>query len=358
MEYCQTDFVMAKSGKQTETGKAFEYACAYVLYKQYSKITNVVLLDSPQMSTARNAFNNLTMEEQRDYILGAEAAVRIVDRLEPKLSNQKNDMLIGLQTDSAGITGDVRDVLCMRGSDWEIGLSCKHNHQAVKHSRLSDTIDFGKEWFGIPCSTEYFEAIRNVFLPLRKIRDESKANGEPAKWDIIPDKEMDCYVPVLEAFMNELKRLDSEYPHEIPGRLIKYLIGVNDFYKVIMNDQRRFTMIESVNINGTLNQKDGKKKALIDVPLMKLPSRFYEIGFKEGSRNTIVVVCDQGWNVSMRIHNASSKIEPSLKFDVQLMAMPSSILTQIEPWDSTTLEYHKAISADKVAEDIPPYGNK
>lgn len=144
MEYCQTDFVMAKSGKQTETGKAFEYACAYVLYKQYSKITNVVLLDSPQMSTARNAFNNLTMEEQRDYILGAEAAVRIVDRLEPKLSNQKNDMLIGLQTDSAGITGDVRDVLCMRGSDWEIGLSCKHNHQAVKHSRLSDTIDFGK----------------------------------------------------------------------------------------------------------------------------------------------------------------------------------------------------------------------
>ena len=62
--------------------------------------------------------------------------------------------------------------------------------------------------------------------------------------------------------MNELKRLDSEYPHEIPGRLIKYLIGVNDFYKVIMNDQRRFTMIESVNINGTLNQKDGKKKLL------------------------------------------------------------------------------------------------
>ena len=60
----------------------------------------------------------------------------------------------------------------------------------------------------------------------------------------------------------------------------------------------------------------------------------------------------------MRIHNASSKIEPSLKFDVQLMAMPSSILTQIEPWDSTTLEYHKVISADKVAEDIPPYGNK
>ena len=358
MEYCQTDFVMAKSGKQTETGKAFEYACAYVLYKRYSKITNVVLLDSPQLNTARNSFNKLSDDEQREYLLGAEAAVKIIDRLEPKLSNDKDDLQIGLQTDSAGIAGDVRDVLCMRTNDWEIGLSCKHNHQAVKHSRLSDTIDFGKDWFGIPCSLEYFDAVRRVFLPLRKIRDESKACGEPAKWDVISDKELDCYVPVLEAFMNELKRLDLEYPHEIPCRLIRYLIGIHDFYKVIMNSQRKFTMIESVNINGTLNQQDGKRKAIIDVPLMKLPSRFYEIGFKEGSRNTIVVVCDQGWNVSMRIHNASSKIEPSLKFDVQLIASPSSILTQIEPWDFSTDEYQNNIVSNKVAEVYTTYSDE
>lgn len=50
MEYCQTDFVMAKSGKQTETGKAFEYACAYVLYKQYSKITKVLRFN-PELNT-------------------------------------------------------------------------------------------------------------------------------------------------------------------------------------------------------------------------------------------------------------------------------------------------------------------
>lgn len=267
-----------------------------------------------------------------DFVNGAEAAVRIIDRLEPRLSDIKNEMLIGLQPDSAGITGDVRDVLCIRSDGWEIGLSCKHNHQAVKHSRLSDTIDFGREWFGKSCSLEYFESVNDVFLPLRKIRDESKANGAPATWDVLGDKEANCYGPVLEAFMKELKRLDVAYPGEIPGLLIRYLIGTNDFYKIIMNDQRRFTMIESVNINGTLNKKNGKKRALIDVPVLKLPTRFYEIGFKTGSKNTIVVVCDNGWNVSMRIHNASSKIEPSLKFDVQLMAMPSSILTQIEPW--------------------------
>lgn len=199
-----------------------------------------------------------------------------------------------------------------------------------------------------------------MFTPLRKIRDESKACGNPALWNIIADKEENCYVPVLEAFMKELRRLDSQYPGEIPALLIRYLIGTNDFYKVIMNEQRRFTQIESVNINGTLNQTDGRRRALIDVPLMKLPSKFYEIGFKPGSRNTIVVVCDQGWNVSMRIHNASSKIEPSLKFDVQLIAMPSSILTQIEPWSEhgTIYEYDFSSSVGMVAEDSVPYGKK
>ena len=42
---------------------------------------------------------------------------------------------------------------------------------------------------------------------------------------------------------------------------------------------------------------------------------------------------EKGEEFNPSIHNASSKIEPSLKFDVQLMAMPSSVLRQIEPWD-------------------------
>lgn len=332
MGYFQAQYKMAKSGNQTETGKAFEFACAYVLYKKYNDYTEVLLVDSPQMATARNAFLGLSEDEKKKYIQGAEAAVRIIDRLEPQLAKASSSMDICLQTDSKGIAGDVRDVLCIRGTDWEIGMSCKHNHEAVKHSRLSDTINFGKDWFGKSCSDNYFNEVCAVFTPLRKIRDESKANGNPALWSTINDKEEECYVPVLEAFMKELKRLDNEFPNEIPALLIRYLIGTNDFYKVIMNEKRSYTQIESININGSLNQSDGKKKAIVDVPLMKLPTKFYEIGFKDSSKNTIVVVCDQGWNVSMRIHNASSKIEPSLKFDVQLIAMPSSILTQIEPW--------------------------
>lgn len=36
----------------------------------------------------------------------------------------------------------------------------------------------------------------------------------------------------------------------------------------------------------------------------------------------------------MRIHNASSRVEPSLKFDVQLISFPSSVYAQVESWES------------------------
>lgn len=325
---------MAKSGKQTETGKAFEYACAYAIQEKYKNQLTVIMEQSAQMNTASRFYAYLSDLEKEEYVKGAAAAIKIIDRLEPRLSSLSGELILKLQTDSKGISGDVRDVVCSRDDGWEIGLSCKHNHDAVKHSRLSDRIDFAKEWFGKQCSDEYFSSVKKVFWPLRLIREESKiSKTDPILWADIDDKEEKYYVPVLEAFMKELKRLDACYPGEIPKLLISYLIGKNDFYKVIMNSARRFTKIESININGTLNKADGKKRAIIDVPIMKMPTKFYEIGFKDGIKNTIVVVCDNGWNVSMRIHNASSKVEPSLKFDVTLLAMPSSILTQIEPWE-------------------------
>ena len=322
---------MAKSGNQTVLGKAFEYACASEIYDKYKEKNLIVFERSPQLETAKRSFFNLSKEEQDRYIKGAQAAIKIIDRFEPKLSNDDSNLYLSLQTDSKGISGDVRDIVCKKGTNWEIGISCKHNHHAVKHSRLSDRIDFGKEWFDIPCSTEYFDKIKKIFTPLRKMRDESK-NSNPILWSDLPNKEYDYYIPTLQIFSEELNRLNNAHKGEIPALLVRYLIGKNDFYKVIMNDSRRYTQIEAVNINGTLNKSFGKIKALIDVPLIKLPTKFYEIDFKDGSNNTLFVVCDEGWNISFRIHNASSKVEPSLKFDVTLLAMPSSILTQIEPW--------------------------
>lgn len=140
------------------------------------------------------------------------------------------------------------------------------------------------------------------------------------------------YIPVLNAFIEELKRLDAEHPGEVPGRLVHYLIGENDFYKVITNDKERYDTIEAMNLEGTLNSAGPHGNARVSIPKLTLPKTLYHVGFIPDSKNTIIVVLDAGWQMSMRIHNASSKVEPSLKFDVQLVSLPRSIYSEVVLW--------------------------
>ncbi len=324
------------NGIQTANGKAFEYACVLGLYNELSAIQKIEIEDSPQLKTASSLYESMDEIMQATLDKAAIAAVRVIRRLEPQLwePNGNEPLYLSIQPDSAGIAGDVRDVLCLRKQNgWQIGFSCKHNHHAVKHSRLSDTIDFGKEWLNIPCSSEYFDKVVPLFSELRKIRDESKATGTPTLWEEIENKADRYYKPILQAFMDELKKIDAENKGAVPESLIRYLLGRYDFYKVITDDRNRTTRVEAINIAGTLNANSGKEKAITKVPVLKMPSQFYHIDFKNDSDNTIEVVCDEGWQISMRIHNASSRVEPSLKFDVQLVSFPSSLFTQTEPWD-------------------------
>lgn len=321
-------------GTQTANGKAFEYACLLALYDSLQVNEEITIEDSPQLNTARNLYHNKSGENKNKLLLAASAAARIIIRLEPQLQYpQKNTPLfLSIQADARGIAGDVRDVLCVRRQNqWQIGLSCKHNHHAVKHSRLSDKINFGNEWLGISCSQQYFSEIVPLFGELRFMRDKAKANNEVALWSNIPDKANRYYKPVLQSFLDELKRLSENNP-EVPGAMIRYLIGRYDFYKIITNDRQGTTRVEAMNIAGTLNKSSGQHTSIVNVPRLRLPTQFYHMGFKRGSNNTVEITCDEGWTISMRIHNASSKIEPSLKFDVNLVSLPSSIYAQTEPW--------------------------
>lgn len=339
---------MAAKGVQTANGKAFEYACVLALYEELHSEQNIVIEVTPQLLTAKKLYDEAEEPLLQALDAAARAAVQIIKRLEPQLKtpNGNEPLYLHMQADAEGIKGDVRDVLCRRRQNgWEIGLSCKHNHHAVKHSRLSATIDFGKEWFGVPCSQQYFDEVVPLFTKLKHMRDDSKHFGRPMLWEEVPDKKEHYYKPILQAFINELKRIDYAYPRRIPENLVRYLLGRYDFYKVITDDKNHITRVEAVNIAGTLNSASGKDRAIAKIGLLKMPTQFYHIDFKPNSDNTIEVVCDEGWQISMRIHNASSKVEPSLKFDVQLISMPSSVYAQVEPWDKEEAEYPKQLKS-------------
>jgi len=315
---------------QSIMGKAFEFACLQSLYSHLSNSQTVTIEQTHALNIARDSFNNTDEKTRRKMIEGANAATRIIIRLEPQLEYPLTHVPLYLliQEDSAGITGDVRDVVCIRRQNqWEIGLSCKHNHTAVKHSRLSPNINFGDSWFGASCSQIYFNEIYPLFDELSELKHHR------VMWRDVQNKEQRFYKPLLQAFMNELRRLDSiEEPGIIPSKLLHYLLGKNDFYKVITHDSRRVTQIQSFNIYATLNRSVGSLRPLVHVPQLTMPTRFYDINFKPGSGNTILVACDNGWTISMRIHNASSLVEPSLKFDVSLTGVPPALYSQFEPW--------------------------
>lgn len=316
---------------QTELGKAFEYACLQSIYNELADSQDVVIEQNSALEIARQKYENATPDMQNKMDLGADAATRVILRLEPQLTTPLKNvpLYLSIQEDARGQQGDVRDILCIRRqNEWEIGLSCKHNHAAVKHSRLSRTIDFGELWFGIPCSESYFNEINPLFDELEELREQGEL------WRNISDKEERFYVPLLEAFIRELETLNQNNQGVIPERLLHYLLGRNDFYKIITIDNRRVTQVQAFNMYGTLNRNAGRERPLINVQQLPMPTRFYNIGFKPGSRNTVLVALDNGWTISLRIHNARTEVEPSLKFDVQLVGVPPLLYSHFEPWDT------------------------
>ncbi len=317
---------MEKVTSQTINGKAFEYALLKEFLERLKVVTTVSVVENSPYKTALKCFLSFNEKEQSHYTLVASFAVNFLLDIEPRLSNGiSNDDVLQLEivSDKEGQTGDVRDVLAIRSlQKWEIGISAKNNHRAVKHSRLSNDIDFGQKWLGFPCSVEYFNEVKPVFDYLAKLRTASKATQ---KWDTLGDYHTSVYVPILDAFKKELLRLDKENPGVIAKHLIEYLIGNQDFYKVIKGSNK--VEIQAYNLHGTLNLAFENVKPKAKVPKLKLPNRLIEVIYQENSKTTLLVTLNEGWQISFRIHNASSRIEPSLKFDINLVSAPHSLFT-------------------------------
>lgn len=223
----------------------------------------------------------------------------------------KSGGTIGFNSDAAGQSGDVIDVLLhIDGRD--IGVSCKSNHEALKHPRLSGVLDFVESWGLDPvgCSQTYWDAVRPLFNELKSIREDSNAT---ALWSSLERKPERFYWPLLDAWANEITRLCSiseEKSASVCKEMISYLIGRNDFYKVICKGAHTVN-IQAYNFNGTLATRK-----------TKYPSSINAINNKNGGVYSKTIVFNHGYSINFRIHNASSRVEPSLKFDIVAMDLP------------------------------------
>jgi hypothetical protein len=315
--------MVTTNSRQMTTGKAFEYALLSQFEEKLKDKTNVEVINNSSLIIAKGCFENTTKLEQSDYLLSSSFAVNFLMDIEPRLSNDigKEDILqLEILSDNFGKEGDVRDVLAIRLlQKWEIGVSAKNNHNAVKHSRLSSKIDFGEKWMGIKVSQEYFDTVTPIFKNLENLRKESNATK---KWNELGDYHSSVYVPILNAFIKELKNL-YEKNNNVAPNLVSYLIGSKDFYKVIKS--KNSVEIQAYNMNGTLNLPFNKMEPKYKTPKVPLPTKIISIERKENNKTTVFVTMDNDWALSFRIHNASSRVESSLKFDINLLTSPKKL---------------------------------
>jgi hypothetical protein len=142
-----------------------------------------------------------------------------------------------------------------------------------------------------------------------------------ALWRDLGDVQGDIYQPLLTAFAEELQRLTtsgSPTAHSAAAALVEYVVGRFDFYKVI--GQRNQVTLQAFNFGGSLN---GKKT--------RMPTVLVRIDSLSGGQASRTVYFDHGYTFNFRIHNASSRIEPSLKFDIQAVSLPPSLYTHNIP---------------------------
>ena len=310
------------SEQSNNQGRAYEYICVLTLCEEIQKVRPAMVQINSALNANVNAWNSISPFLQNVLTESAKATTATIFDMEPMLLEEGEDLVVlTCQTDKEGKDGDVRDIVITRKDvQWEIGLSIKHNHFAVKHSRLGKSLDFGAKWFNVPCSQDYWNAIKPIFDYL----NEQKTLGK--KWSELPSKDLQVYVPLLQAFMNEIQKSNS-VDSTIPRKMVEYLLGKFDFYKVISIDSKRITQIQTYNLHGKLNQQSRTNKPKIQIPIASLPTRIVNFDFKPNSTNTVELYMDGGWQFNFRIHNASTKVETSLKFDVQIVGMPATIIS-------------------------------
>lgn len=303
-------------------GRAYEFACLNALRDAIARVRSVEIFKNSSFEAAENAWNTLCESDRTLYTLSALSTIDTIFALEPNIMerNGEDDVLtLYIQPDKRGETADVRDIIIERKDIvWEIGLSIKHNHQAVKHSRIAKNLDFGSKWYGIPCSETYWKEIKPVF----DVLEREKTKGTLFK-DLV-GKEEKVYVPLLNAFAKEITTQVRKRP-EIPQKLIEYLLSRYDFYKVVSTDEKRLTTIQSFNMYGTLNLPGKYSKPTLKVPHIQCPKHLLHIGFKPNSKTSLLLCLDNGWQFSFRLHNAEKQVNTSLKFDIQIVGMPAEI---------------------------------
>lgn len=302
---------------QSSNGSAFEWAVAKAMSNVYYCD---IVLDQAALNAKSKSNNLKDSKQKKQYMKAALKAIKKIQKIEEpkirKLSSYKG-LAVSLQPPQNGMLqngSDVRDVLLLENSRVLFGVSCKTNHYAFKHSRMSQNIDFVKQWGLAPDGAS--EVFKEENTRIFKILSEHKNQGL-VKFSEIENLNAEVIDPLLSAFVKELQRLNSLDSASVSQGLFSYLVGFKDFYKVVNHSSTKQVSLYGFNMGQTLSVKKTSK-----------PSSILYVDNLTPGLNSRAIRFDNGFAFNLRLHSASTNIETSLKFDITAISLPATGLYQ------------------------------
>ena len=281
------------------------------------------------------AEGNDANDVKEDYCNSAKKAVQEIVKGEPILYNVSDLFIrIKVQASASGKTGDVRDVVIVICDNkkrdkviQEIGISCKNNHEAVKHPRITKDFDFVSQYTNdlYKCGNEFIERLKSVAAVVDGLA------GKHRVWNNVPTElKNTVYCDIVEAYIEEIYSqavsiTDDEKKEKFASSFFEYMFGQYDFYKVIKMDKKKTVKLQPYNIHGNLRKAYHGEKSNQSSSKANVPKEIVLVRKKPNSKTTLEIHFEN-WIISMRIHNADGPIKmTSLKWDVQIIAQPHTI---------------------------------
>jgi hypothetical protein len=265
------------SGAEERSGSAFEYAVAASL----QAATSATITNGLAAERTKAKFEQLPDAKRKVLLRCAERAVAYLVETDKRLVASSSMSIIFNSPHNAQAHHDVRDLI-VQSKTFSVGVSCKVNNVDLRHSRLSGTADFVKEWglSGAGASGTYWQTIGPVFEELRRMDN----NG--LRWDqVFPGdpktrnrKKLDGFVaPILDSWFTELVGL-VEIDKTIAQKLARYLLGSSSYWKIAARtpatSHSAYVDIQRFNLNGDMP----------GAPLT-LPTEVLQCSVKQGSQS-------------------------------------------------------------------------
>ncbi len=326
---------------QVENGKSFEYACAKMLMEMcQARGVRIHATESPSWFTAKGCYDNLDEVTQEKYDEAARVALEYIFNCEPNLNDQDDPkpLWVSIQSDDKGTKGDVRDVIASRRAagaledSWAVGISCKHNHDALKHPRINFQPP-AKDIFESSWAPSYKvdPAYINACHEAARLCESGIAEDKAWRHFFSPEElHAHIYKPINDGLMKSIDQYKND--PVFVQEFFKYCLGLEDFYKVMMHEAKGFTKVTVFNFLKTLGKPSKNiKKGRFKLAPLKIPQQIISVALQKDS--TFHVNFDEGWAFSFRLHSADTTMKYSgLKYDVRLLGVPLDSHNLIFPW--------------------------